>query len=488
MRISDQKSKIQNSDVQLDLFIGDCTDTKSLLNGYSFDLIITSPPYFNAPYDYNDFFSSYNNFLIMIYRFAMIYLQTLKPTGILALNIDDMLIKGVKYPIISDVTKILTNLGYIFLGKVVWKKPEGYIRISRRSGVLIQHPYPMYFYPDNLIENILIFQKDLILEPKESKLLNITDIWEITNVLPFKNRLELDIAAFPEELPNQLIKLFTKRGGWICDPFLGSGTTMKSAFQLKRNCVGVEIKNSLVDTIHKKVFEHSSNGKELQMYYLPEKQETPASEKDQLKLSYIFNSQNLAISKSSDEEIHLAILDLRNKQWSTQKRHVQEMISSIKSGRILIVYYDVVEGEKNSTSTSDFMDLVLQHGFKFRDKITIKHLPELYWVVNTNLNTTIRFQHRFFEAYIFQKGKFDYSTKTQEEKKANIIDLSLFQREKWFLSFWDFSNCKRVECDLKVNSRFIQLFLYNGETLGTNLEDVKCNERVFTTQYLKNKN
>jgi len=49
--------------------------------------------------------------------------------------------------------------GFRYRDKIIWRKPEGYIRISRRSGVLIQHPYPMDFHPDNIYEEIIIFQK-----------------------------------------------------------------------------------------------------------------------------------------------------------------------------------------------------------------------------------------------------------------------------------------------------------------------------------------
>jgi site-specific DNA-methyltransferase (adenine-specific) len=61
------------------------------------------------------------------------------------------------------------------------KKPEGYLRISRRSGVLLQNPYPMYFYPDNLLESILIFQKgkfDYKSIPKEIREKSKIDIKE----------------------------------------------------------------------------------------------------------------------------------------------------------------------------------------------------------------------------------------------------------------------------------------------------------------------
>ena len=48
-------------------------------------------------------------------------------------------------------------------------------------------------------------------------------------------------AAFPEELPEWFIKLFTKEGDTVLDPFMGSGTTLSVANRMKRNSVGVEI-------------------------------------------------------------------------------------------------------------------------------------------------------------------------------------------------------------------------------------------------------
>jgi site-specific DNA-methyltransferase (adenine-specific)/site-specific DNA-methyltransferase (cytosine-N4-specific) len=48
-------------------------------------------------------------------------------------------------------------------------------------------------------------------------------------------------AAFPEELPEWFIKLFTKQGDIVLDPFMGSGTTNFVAQRMNRHSIGIEI-------------------------------------------------------------------------------------------------------------------------------------------------------------------------------------------------------------------------------------------------------
>ncbi len=74
----------------------------------------------------------------------------------------------------------------------------------------------------------------------------------MVNVLP-GSELEKEIAAFPEELPYRIIKLFSYGGETVLDPFVGSGTTMKVARELGRNSIGIEIKKSLIPIIKKKL-------------------------------------------------------------------------------------------------------------------------------------------------------------------------------------------------------------------------------------------
>ena len=240
-------------------------------------LVVTSPPYFNAPFDYPDLFPNYEDYLDLIRSFASQSRRVLGRGRICAIVTDDMLVKerggsrGRKYPLVADTTGIFLDEGLLYRDKITWVKPAGYTRISRRSGVVLQHPYPMYFYPDNIQESILLFQngefdynhlkdapKNLLESSKidtvqlNKERWNLT-VWNITNVLPMPGRVEEGIAAFPEEIPRRLIKLFTMVGEIVFDPFAGSGTTLKVARELGRKGVGYEIDLELKPVIRKKL-------------------------------------------------------------------------------------------------------------------------------------------------------------------------------------------------------------------------------------------
>ncbi len=258
---------------------GDCRVMKEIPNE-SIELTITSPPYYNAPFDYPGLFSDYDEFLVLIRDLSLDLYRVIAPGRIACFVTDDMLVKGQKYPVVADVTRLMLQAGFRYRDRIVWVKPKGYVRISRRSGVVVQHPYPMYYYPDNIQESILIFQKGRFdysyvrelpsktLEKSKISLHDYNDhewhltVWNITNVLPLGPRLEKGIAAFPEEIPKRLIKLFSFHGETVLDPFLGSGTTMKVAQELGRNSWGYEIDRGLKRVIKRKLEnDHQSDSK-----------------------------------------------------------------------------------------------------------------------------------------------------------------------------------------------------------------------------------
>jgi len=249
---------------------GDCRTMKEIPSG-SIHLMVTSPPYFNAPFDYPDLFKDYDEFLGLIHALSLDLYRVLAPGRVACFVSDDMLVKGEKYPVVADITRLMLQAGFRYRDRLVWVKPKGYVRISRRSGVVVQHPYPMYYYPDNIQESILIFQKgrfdysyvqELPLKILEKSRVPLKDyngdewhlsVWNITNVLPLGLRLEKGVAAFPEEIPKRLIKLFSFHGETVLDPFLGSGTTMKVAQELGRNSWGYEIDRGLKKIITQKL-------------------------------------------------------------------------------------------------------------------------------------------------------------------------------------------------------------------------------------------
>ncbi len=271
------------------IVFGDCRSMREIPDE-SVHLMVTSPPYYNAPFDYPDLFKDYDDFLGLMRDFSKDLYRVLASGRIACFVTDDMLVKGEKYPVVADTTRIMLDAGFRYRDRITWVKPKGYVRISRRSGVVLQHPYPMYYYPDNIQESILIFQKGrfdysylkglpegtleksrIPVDEYNSQDWYLT-VWNITNVLPFKERLEKGVAAFPEEIPRRLVKLYSFVSETVLDPFLGSGTTAKVARELGRNSWGYEVDTELRTVIEKKVNPENTQDKiEFLTRKLPEK-------------------------------------------------------------------------------------------------------------------------------------------------------------------------------------------------------------------------
>jgi DNA modification methylase len=54
-------------------------------------------------------------------------------------------------------------------------------------------------------------------------------------------------AAFPLALPEWFIKLFTRPGAVVLDPFMGSGTTLLAAQRLGRRGIGIDLRPDYCD-------------------------------------------------------------------------------------------------------------------------------------------------------------------------------------------------------------------------------------------------
>jgi DNA modification methylase len=60
-------------------------------------------------------------------------------------------------------------------------------------------------------------------------------------------------AVFPISLPAHFINLLTHEGELVLDPFVGIGTTLIAAQDLRRNAVGFDLKKEYVETARKRV-------------------------------------------------------------------------------------------------------------------------------------------------------------------------------------------------------------------------------------------
>ena len=50
---------------------------------------------------------------------------------------------------------------------------------------------------------------------------------------------------FIPQIPNQMLKRYTKKGDWVLDTFAGCGTTLIESQRLGRNCIGIELQSSV---------------------------------------------------------------------------------------------------------------------------------------------------------------------------------------------------------------------------------------------------
>lgn len=86
-----------------------------------------------------------------------------------------------------------------------------------------------------------------------------SDAWQLYGRGPWRfpgepRRPDGHPAPFPEELPYRLIRYLSRVGDVVCDPFVGSGTTLKVAYQLGRRPVGFDLAPVYVAMARRRAF------------------------------------------------------------------------------------------------------------------------------------------------------------------------------------------------------------------------------------------
>ena len=64
---------------------------------------------------------------------------------------------------------------------------------------------------------------------------------------------------FVPQIPNQLLRRYTKRGDWVLDPFMGSGTTLIEAQRLERNSIGIELQRPVAEEAYSRILSEKNN-------------------------------------------------------------------------------------------------------------------------------------------------------------------------------------------------------------------------------------
>lgn len=260
------------------LLLGDAKEKLTSLASNSVDLIFTSPPYAErrkttyggvSQFEYVDWFMPIADELF----------EVLKPTGTFVLNIKESAFNGERSTYVLELILEMRKRGWLWTEEFIWHKKNSYpgkwpnrfrdswerlLQFNKdkrfkmyQEAVMV----PMGDWAKSRLKNLS--QTDKVRDPSKvgsgfgkniSNWIN-RDMAFPTNVIHLATECnnKNHPAAFPEELPEWFIKLFTKEGDTVLDPFMGSGTTVIVANRMGRNAVGVEIVPEYVAMVKEKI-------------------------------------------------------------------------------------------------------------------------------------------------------------------------------------------------------------------------------------------
>lgn len=252
---------------------GDCLEVLKTLPENEIVLAFTSPPYLNAinyeehvekingkkeRWERKDIsYDEYKQFLVDRFREL---LRVVRPGGFNVVNISPVLWNGERTPLPFHFVSWMEEIGWKFKEDIIWEKT---VARDRRSGVLLQHPFPGYYYPSLVAEYVFVFQKpaeknkDNIYwfrtsKEKENNRIDLLDyqgeksknVWKIRPVAPQEN---IHPCPFPVELADRVIQLYSYKNDIVIDIFAGSGQTNLAAERAGRKHIGIEIQVEYID-------------------------------------------------------------------------------------------------------------------------------------------------------------------------------------------------------------------------------------------------
>jgi len=170
------------------------------------------------------------------------------------------------FPNHARIMEICEKIGFATLPYILWKKPTTKPKYKGKGAFLGSGFLPPNAYVTLDCEFILIFRKGNIrkFQPHDRQRYDsaftkqqrnewFSQIWALKGTRQTTSELEKRTAAYPEEIAERLIKMFSVKGDTVLDPFLGSGTTAKIALKNERNSIGYETDQDLIPVISKRI-------------------------------------------------------------------------------------------------------------------------------------------------------------------------------------------------------------------------------------------
>ena len=214
----------------------DCVAGMKRLPSNSVQIIVTSPPYnVSKPYvtyqdnlDYED----YKEFLKNVFKECF---RVLNHSGVMFVNISNCRDNQFKA---FDTAYLAREAGFKLIDTILWSKPNPRYYNTNR---MLTNAYEFVFMFAK--SKNYAFDKYAIGVPciHSDKLKCRTNVWWIPKMTFNQFTSFGHCAMFPVELPGLCIKLCSKEGDTILDPFMGAGTTAIAAKILNRKYVGFEI-------------------------------------------------------------------------------------------------------------------------------------------------------------------------------------------------------------------------------------------------------
>lgn len=265
-------------EVTAKLFLGDCKDELKKLEDNSVDLVFTSPPYADNRKDtYGGIHP--DKYVEWFLPASQQLLRVLKPTGTFVLNIKERVEKGERHTYVIELILEMRKQGWLWTEEFIWHKKNCYpgkwpnrFRDAWERLLQFNKSRQFHMYQDAVRVPVGEWSKTRLKNLSETDKRrdnsrvgsgfgkNISnwldrDMVYPTNVLHLATECgnRNHSAVFPDDLPEWFIKLFTKEGDVVLDPFMGSGTTLLVAQRMKRNSIGMEILPEYCEMVKNKI-------------------------------------------------------------------------------------------------------------------------------------------------------------------------------------------------------------------------------------------